>query len=186
MSGSPTKDGNNDKIINYVGDRIVAKGFDAEKIFISRSKIGYCTACNLCKKELGKCSIKDSMDDVRAKLEDADAIIVSSPVYFGSVTAQIKALFDRSLPLRRNNFKLKNKIGAAIAVGGSRNGGQEYTIQAIHSWMNISGMIVVGDDSHFGGIVEAPFENDDVGRKTVDATVDKVCEVLKKIGTMYP
>ena len=123
------------------------------------------------------------MEKIRPKLAEADAIIVSSPVYFGTLSGQLKCLFDRTLPLRRDEFKLKDKLGAAIAIGRSRNGGQEYTIQTIHIWMHIQGMIVVGDNNHFGGAIAAPFEQDTVGKKTVDDVVDKVCGLLKRIKT---
>ncbi len=121
------------------------------------------------------------MEEIRPKLAEADAIIVSSPVYFGSLSAQLKALFDRTLSSRRDDFKLKDKIGAAIAIGRSRNGGQEFTIQTIHSWMHIHGMIVVGDNNHFGGTVVHPFKEDEVGKKTVDDTLEKVFGLLGKI-----
>jgi len=47
--------------------------------------------------------------------------------------------------------------------------------------MHIHGMIVVGDNNHFGGTVMAPFEQDDIGKKTVDDTISKVCSLLKKV-----
>ena len=65
---------------------------------------------------------------------------MATPVYFGSVTAQVKTLFDRSVLLRRQGFQLKSKLGAGMAVGGSRNGGQEKTIQVVQDWMHIHGM----------------------------------------------
>lgn len=181
ISGSPVKDGSNEQVIDYALKRAKKQGFKTEKITLAKQDLSGCIACNQCKKQKGTCSIKDVMEKIRPKLAQADAIIISSPVYFGSLSSQTKALFDRSLPLRRNNFQLKDKIGAAIAIGGSRNGGQEFTIQTIHSWMHINGMIVVGDNNHFGGAVKAPFEEDDIGKKTVDDTIDKVCNLLKKL-----
>ena len=181
ISGSPIKDGNNEKIIDYVLKKAKAKGFDTEKVSLAEYEIKPCIACDTCKKQKGTCSIKDAMEGIRPKLAEADAIIVSSPVYFGSLSAQIKSLFDRTLPLRRDDFKLKDKIGAAIAIGRSRNGGQEFTIQTIHSWMHIHGMIVVGDNNHFGGTVVVPFEEDDFGKKTVDDTLEKVFGLVTKI-----
>ena len=59
------------------------------------------------------------------KMIKAHGLIIGSPTYFASISGKLKALFDRTLPLRRDNFKLKGKVGGAIAVGGSRNGGQE-------------------------------------------------------------
>lgn len=181
ISGSPIKQGNNEKAINYTLKKAQEKGFETEKISLAEHEIKPCIACNQCKKQKGTCSIKDSMEDIRPKLAEANAIIISSPVYFGSLSAQIKALFDRTLPLRRNDFKLKDKIGAAIAIGRSRNGGQEFTIQTIHNWMHINGMIIVGDNNHFGGTIAAPFEEDNFGKKTVDDTIEKVCDLLNKI-----
>lgn len=181
ISGSPVKNGNNEKAIDYALAKAKEKGFETEKITLAKQDIKACIACDKCKEQKGKCSIKDAMEEIRPKLAEADAIIVSSPVYFGSISSQLKALFDRTLTLRRDNFKLKDKIGAAIAIGRSRNGGQEFTIQAIHSWMHIHGMIVVGDNNHFGGIIVTPFEQDSIGKKTVDDTVKKVCELLNKI-----
>ncbi|MCK4938608.1 MAG: flavodoxin family protein, partial [Methanosarcinales archaeon] len=67
------------------------------------------------------------------------------------------------------------------AVGGSRNGGQEYTVWSIHAWMHIHGMIVVGDNSHFGGITQKAANTDEVGIKTVENTVNKLCDTLDRL-----
>ena len=181
ISGSPAAGGNNEKMIDAALNVATKRGFKTERIFLSSSKVAPCNACGACGRG-EKCSIRDSMDDVYQKLTDADAIIISSPVYFGSVTAQLKALFDRSVLLRRQGFAMKNKVGAAMAIGGSRNGGQEKTIQTIHDWMHIHGMIVVGDGSHFGGIVQKPMDTDDEGMQTVRDTIGNLCDVLELMG----
>jgi multimeric flavodoxin WrbA len=179
ISGSPVKGGNNEKVMDYVLNKAKEKGFDVEKI--SAGDVKGCIACGTCKKVPGTCSIKDAMEIIRPKLAQADALIISTPVYFGTLSSQLKAIFDRTLPLRRDGFRLKDKIGAAIAIGRSRNGGQEYAIQAIHAFMHIHGMVVVGDNNHFGGTIAAPFEEDKIGLKTVDDTVEKVCSMLSRI-----
>ncbi|MBN2110623.1 MAG: flavodoxin family protein [Methanosarcinaceae archaeon] len=178
ISGSPVAGGNNDKLIEKMLDIAEARGFGTEKVLISASRIAPCTACGVCGKG-EKCPIEDDMQHVYHKLVEADGIIVSSPVYFGTMTAQLKALFDRSVLLRRQGFKLSNKVGAAIAIGGSRNGGQEKTIQSIHEWMHIHGMIVVGDGGHFGGILRKPAAEDEEGMKTAVDTINKLCDVLQ-------
>ena len=66
-------------------------------------------------------------------------------------------------------------------MGGSRNGGQELTIQGIHAAMLIHGMVVVGDNSHFGGIANDPSEVDKTGMQTVENTVHTVIETLKRL-----
>ncbi|MCI5224127.1 MAG: flavodoxin family protein, partial [Candidatus Electrothrix sp. AR4] len=80
-------------------------------------------------------------------------IILATPVYMGCMSSQAKAFIDRTVLFRRNGFMFKNKLGGVIAVGGSRNGGQELTIQAVHAAMMIHDMIIIGDGDHFGGTV---------------------------------
>lgn len=180
ISASPNKGGNNDKLIEKVLEIAKSRGFEVDSVLMSSSKIAPCTACGICRDE-ELCPIDDDMQQVYQKLKGADGIIVSSPVYFGTVTAQVKALFDRSVLNRRQGFQLKNKVGAALAVGGSRNGGQEKTIQTIHDWMHIHGMIVVGDGGHFGGILQKPALDDAEGMQTAIDTINKMCDVLEKM-----
>ncbi|MDM7935230.1 MAG: flavodoxin family protein [Methanothrix sp.] len=181
ISGSPRKAGNTEFLLNEALASAGERGFETERLLCSELKVGFCRDCGNCSK--GKpCPEEDDMSGVLRALEGADGIIVASPVYFGTVTAQLKALFDRTIPLRRQGFKLKDKIGCAIAVGGSRNGGQEKAIDAIHSWMHIHGIVVVGDNSHFGGIAVRPASEDRIGRKTVLASANKLCDLLERTG----
>jgi len=179
ISGSPNVGGNNEKLINMALVIAEERGFETDKILLSKLNVIPCNDCGICRKEKN-CPIKDDSAMVNEKLEASDAIIVSSPVFFGCVTAQLKALFDRSIVLRRNGLLLKSKVGGAIAVGGARNGGQEFTIQAIHSWMHIHGMLIVGDMNHFGGIALKPVISDDIGIKTVKDTVNLMCDTLSR------
>jgi multimeric flavodoxin WrbA len=177
ISGSPTAAGNNEKVLGIVMEDAEEKGFETEKILLSRLNVIPCTDCGVCKKKK-ECPLPDDMDEIFPILENSDAFIVTTPVFFGCISAQLKALFDRTILLRRNGFLLKGKVGGAIAVGGSRNGGQEFAIQAIHSWMHIHGMVVVGDRGHFGGIALKPIESDAIGLKTVKDTMNMICETL--------
>jgi multimeric flavodoxin WrbA len=179
ISGSPNAGGNNEKLLDIVLRMINERGYDTDNILLSKLNVQPCTDCGVCKKAK-ECPIDDDMNDIYRMLETSDAFIITSPVFFGCMTAQLKALLDRTILLRRNGFLLKGKLGAAVVVGGSRNGGQEFTIQAIHSWMHIHGMVVVGDAGHFGGIALKPVESDEVGQKTVRDTVNMLCDTLSR------
>ena len=93
------------------------------------------------------------MREITEKLMECNGMIIGSPVYFGSVTSQLKMSTDRLRPLR-GSFNLKDKVGGSIAVGGLRNGGQESTISIIQDFLLIHDAIVVGDGApmaHYGG-----------------------------------
>ncbi|AKB27790.1 iron-sulfur flavoprotein [Methanosarcina siciliae C2J] len=180
ISGSPRRGQNCEKMIGVALKLAKEKGFETETFFLSNKDIAPCKACGTCR-EKDSCVIDDDMEKVYEKMKAADGIIVAAPVYMGNYPAQLKALFDRSVLLRRKDFALKDKVGAALSIGGSRNGGQEKTIQSIHDWMHIHGMIVVGDNAHFGGIAWNPAEGDAVGMQTVSETAKKLCDVLELI-----
>ena len=180
ISGSPRKAGNTEFLLNEALSTAEERGFETERLLCSDLKVDFCTDCGDCSK--GKaCPKQDDMAKVLDWLEKANGIIVASPVYFGSITAQLKAVFDRTIPLRRQGFKLKDRVGCAIAVGGARNGGQEKALDCVHAWMHVHGMIVVGDDAHFGGIAVRPAAEDRIGRKTVVASANKVCDLLERM-----
>ena len=182
ISGSPRKGENSEKLIGLALEVAEDLGFAVDRVLLSEHAITPCTGCGSCA-DTGECVVRDAMTDLYPLIKSADGLIVATPVYFGCMTAQLKALFDRTLPFRKQGFALSGKVGGAIAVGGSRNGGQEKTIQAIHDWMHIHGMIPVGDNSHFGGIVYAPAESDLVGLQTVRDTAKKVCDVLEMMSS---
>lgn len=180
ISGSPRKGQNNDQIAKFCSGVAEKRKFKTDIVLLNDMNISPCTSCDGCKKKVA-CIKQDDMQEIFPKMESANAIIVCSPTYMGSVSAQVKIMMNRTVSLRRNGFKLKDKICAGVTIGGSRNGGQELAMQVIHAWGHIHGMIIVGDNNHFGGICQAPFEKDDIGKKTVEDTVNKVCDVLGMI-----
>ncbi len=159
-----------------------------ELIDLAPLKFRGCIACDKCKKG-PTCSQDDDFQELIPKLSDPDlcGIILSTPVYMGSMTSQAKAFLDRTVLFRRNGFQFRDKIGGVIAVGGSRNGGQELTCQAIHAAMMIHDMIIVGDGGHFGGAAwsnnPAGYEGDETGIETASDLGKRVAEVgLKFLG----
>ena len=156
ICGSPRK-ANTDRLLQEA-----LKSAEAEKnvatntLLLRKMKINFCSGCFKCfdanDNDYGCQVFRDSMDEIFETLKDCDAMILASPVYFGGVTAQAKTFMDRTEPLLRytqSRWKstLKNKVGAAISLGGNRHGGQETTIQAIHHFFFIHDMIVIGTGS---------------------------------------
>ena len=85
-------------------------------------------------------------------LLSADGVIVGSPVYFGSMSGEVKAFFDNWL-LKFGVFrelKMRNKVGGAFVTGGAISNGKETTMQAIHAAMLVNQMSVDGGGGAFG------------------------------------
>lgn len=178
--GSPRPKGETNAMVDLAFETLRSLGIECQKIALSEYKIKPCIACGLCKQSL-TCSIKDDgMVDLYNDLIKADALIFATPTYMGGMSAQLKALLDRSVALRRNGFLWKDKFAAVLAVGGSRNGGQELAIAQVQAFMHVQGMLPVGDDSHFGGIVQAPLLEDKLGQETVIKTAQKLARLILK------
>lgn len=96
VSSSPRKEGNSDVLCDRFARGASGAGHEVEKIMLRDKKISPCNACYACM-ETHTCAIKDDMADIFLKLLEADVILLSSPVYFYSVSAQMKALIDRCL-----------------------------------------------------------------------------------------
>jgi len=133
-------------------------GVETDLILLRGKKINFCIHCNKCiKEEKTFCLL---YDDDMTKLYDrfyaADAYLIASPVYEMNITAQLAAFFNRFRPtytlLKRDPACFSNKFGAAIAVGGTRNGGQEMTINAIHGFYHTHGIAIInGGLGCYGG-----------------------------------
>jgi NAD(P)H dehydrogenase (quinone) len=95
--------------------------------------------------------IKPAAEVTREDFLSADGIIAGSPVYFGTMAAELKEVFDKYVGIRR---KMQDKVGAAFATAGDPSGGKETTLLSILQAMLIYGMIVVGDPldatGHYG------------------------------------
>jgi multimeric flavodoxin WrbA len=72
-------------------------------------------------------------------------IIIGTPVYFGNMSSLCRAFLERCIVLYQNKFALHNKVAGVVAVGGTRNGGQEVTIQSVQISLFCQEMIVVGN-----------------------------------------
>ncbi len=97
LSGSPRKNGNSDILCDEFMRGALEAGNAVEKVRVAEKKISYCRGCYYCQKSGGECAIKDDMAELLQKMIDADVIVLSSPVYFYSIAAQLKAVIDRTV-----------------------------------------------------------------------------------------
>ena len=122
------------------------------------------------------CLVKPAADVTKEDFLASDAIIAGSPVYFGTMAAELKAVFERCIGIRK---KMGDKIGAAFATSGDSSGGKETTIMSIIQAFLIYGMIVVGDPldatGHYGvSCIGSPDKN----------TADNAAKLGKRVASL--
>lgn len=106
ISSSPRRNGNSDTLCEQFALGAKADGKYVEKIFLADYSINYCKACGYCRSK-GDCIQKDDAPAIVKKMIEADVIVLSSPVYFYCISAQLKTLIDRCLPWYK---EIKNKV----------------------------------------------------------------------------
>lgn len=95
ISTSPRKDSNGKIALETALEAASAKGADTELIDAQKLTISPCQADDYCKTHGGKCAIQDDMQNIYKAIEEADGIIIATPIYFTDVTAQAKIIIDR-------------------------------------------------------------------------------------------
>jgi len=125
IMGSPRIKGNTDLLLDQALKGAKDNKADIEKIIVDKLNIAGCKEYYGCLKD-GNCVIRDDMEAIYPKLLDADVIIVASPIFFYGLTAQLKALIDRSQAIWARKYVLKfpphkqGRKGAFIGVGATK------------------------------------------------------------------
>ena len=140
--GSPRENGNTELLTAHTLKAIAEEGLDTELIRLAGLEIKPCNACMLCQEE-EQCPIKDDLFPIYLKMKEADSIILASPVYFGSATALIKALIERTGYISRHNGDpFRGKVGGPLVV--ARRAGKNFTFAQLTLWFQILGFVIPG------------------------------------------
>lgn len=95
LSSSPRRGGNSDSLCDAFMRGAVESGHDAQKVFLRDCTIHYCQGCDVCSQYQKPCPQKDDAAEIIGKMIEADVIVLATPVYFYSLSAQMKTLIDR-------------------------------------------------------------------------------------------
>jgi len=148
ICGSPRKEAT-EHVLEEALHILEKKGFKTQLWTVRGKEISFCTHCDYCLVDK-QCVLQDDMQELYVLLTKATGIILATPVYNGGVSAQIKAVMDRTrAAVASANNIFKGKIGMGIAVGGDRAGGQELALMQIHTFYILNGMIPVSG-GYFG------------------------------------
>lgn len=106
LSSSPRRGGNSDTLCDEFMRGAIESGNEAEKFFLRDKTIHYCTGCSTCSLHGKPCPQKDDAAEIIEKMVAADVIVMATPVYFYTMSAQMKTLIDRCCGLYT---EMKNK-----------------------------------------------------------------------------
>ena len=110
--GSPRKKGNSATLAAKVAEGAIADGADVETVYLNGLNIKPCQGCEKCQQEsFNGCAIEDEMNQLYAKMQEADSVVVASPIYWFNISAQTKIFIDRLYAVgvgQKNIFKGKN------------------------------------------------------------------------------
>lgn len=135
LNGSPHKEGVGKRAIREMQDIFEAEGIECEVVEIGGLNVRGCSACLACYK-LGKCAIDDEVNEVAEKLKEADALVVSSPIYYAAPNGTVLSFLNRLFYSSR--FDKTMKVGAAITT--ARRGGITAGLDVVNKYFSICGM----------------------------------------------
>jgi len=187
ISGSPHRDGNTAFAVRYALEIAGQEGADTQFIPLADKEIHPCIGCFACQKTR-KCRFDDDMAEILDAMRWCDGLILGSPVYFGMVSGMMKDMMDRTVlfrPQYDEPMEMAGKIGAGIACAGFRNGGQETTLENIHTYLMQQNLRVINDGegfSHAGGTIAGEAKSDELGLRTVGNTARNMIRMLSLPG----
>jgi multimeric flavodoxin WrbA len=143
IHGSPRAGGNSARLLERALEGANEAGAEIRKVSITDANLSPCTACSHCS-NTGECDVMDGMQDIYKQIDEADIIIVSTPVYFSGLPSQLKAIIDRCQCLWVRKEVLgqvpRRRLGALISVGGAESPIFRNVISVVRSFFMVIGV----------------------------------------------
>lgn len=184
FSGSARKDGNTAILVRAVFEPLEEAGVTCELVQLAGKRIHGCTACMKCAEEpTGRCTgVNDFVNECIEKMHAANGIILASPVYFGDVSSETKALIDRAGYSVRQAAEppLRRKVGAGLVA--LRRAGALHALDTINHFFLVTEMIVPGSSYWNLGIGRAAgeVEQDAEGLRTMRVLGEDMAWLLER------
>ncbi len=156
ITSSPRKNGNSETLAAEFAKGATEAGNKVETVYLREKQINFCCGCMACAK-LGRCVIKDDAVEIAAKMHDADVLVFASPVYYYSVSGQLKTMFDRSNPLYDSDYAFK-EIYFLSTAAEDEDYTNEGAVKAVQGWIDcferaeLAGVVFAGGVNEVGEI----------------------------------
>lgn len=156
ISSSPRKGGNSEVLAEHFANGAKEAGNEVETVFLREKNYGFCKGCLACL-NLGHCVIKDDAIAIAEKMHDADVLVFATPVYYYSVSGQLKTMLDRANPLFDSDYVF-TKVYLLATAAENEAETFEGTEKAVQGWVdcfdraNLSGTVFAGGVNGIGEI----------------------------------
>ena len=178
INGSPRVNGNTSVAVREMEKVFAEEGVETEVVQVGNKDIRGCIACGYCR-ENGKCVFNDVVNELAPKFEEADGLVVASPVYYASANATLIACLTRlfySTP-----FDTSMKVGASVVC--ARRGGCSATFDELNKFFTISSMPIASSQywNSIHGREQGQAEMDEEGRQTMRVLARNMSFLMKSI-----
>lgn len=178
LNGSPRVNGNTSVALKEMEQVFQENGVEAEIVQVGNKAIRGCVACGSCAKT-GKCVFDDGVNEIAKKFEEADGLVVASPVYYASANATLIACLDRLFYSSR--FDKSMKVGASVVC--ARRGGCSATFDELNKYFTICNMPVVSSQywNSIHGRTLGEAVQDEEGKQTMRTLARNMTFLMKSI-----
>ena len=115
LSTSPRRNSNSEALAEAFAKGATESGHDVELISLRSKELRFCMGCFACQKS-GKCVIKDDMQEIVPKMNDAEVLVFATPIYYYEMSGQMKTLLDRGNPLFTSDYQFRDVYFLASAA----------------------------------------------------------------------
>lgn len=178
INGSPRIGGNTSIAVDEIAKTLREEGIEPEVVQIGNQNIRGCIACGTCE-EKGKCVFDDAVNELAPKFEEADGLIVASPVYYASANATLIACLDRLF--YSTSFDKSMKVGASVVV--CRRGGASATFDELNKYFTIANMPIASSQywNSVHGSAKGEALKDEEGLQTMRVLARNTAFLVKSI-----
>ena len=178
INGSPRREGNTGVALTEMEKVFSSEGIETEILQVGNCSIRGCIACGVCK-DRGRCVFDDIVNEAAPKFEEAEGLVVASPVYYASANATLIAFLDRLF--YSTGFDKTMKVGASVVA--ARRGGLSSTFDELNKYFTIAGMPVASSQywNSIHGRLEGEAVQDAEGLQTMRTLARNMAFLMKSI-----
>jgi len=178
INGSPRVNGNTSIALDEMRKVFEEEGVNVEIVQVGNKDVRGCIACGRCR-ELGKCVFDDVVNELATKFEEADGLVVASPVYYASANATLIAVLDRLF--YSTHFDKTMKVGASVVC--ARRGGCSAAFDELNKYFTITNMPIASSQywNSIHGREQGEADKDEEGKQTMRVLARNMTFLMKSI-----